>query len=121
MFIFVNIQNRRAKEKRLKEAELEKLRMASRPLLPPAFAIPGFPSSLQNSPSTGGHHNPFLPQGTSLHQASSSAASIAAVTAAFNNPAVSNELNNIEASIRASMYNHHSNDNIFNSHGKIHV
>lgn len=32
-------QNRRAKEKRLKEAELEKLRMAMRPLLPGAFSL----------------------------------------------------------------------------------
>ncbi|XP_050047227.1 homeobox protein MSX-2-like [Dermacentor andersoni] len=32
-------QNRRAKEKRLKEAELEKLRMAMRPLLPGAFGL----------------------------------------------------------------------------------
>ncbi|XP_067133783.1 homeobox protein MSX-2-like isoform X1 [Centruroides vittatus] len=49
-------QNRRAKEKRLKEAELEKLRMAARPILPNSLGL-GLAGV-----------NPFLPiAATSMH------------------------------------------------------
>lgn len=52
-------QNRRAKEKRLKEAELEKLRLAARPLLPATFGFQGLPGlppfGLQSHPPPPAH------------------------------------------------------------------
>ncbi|XP_076054335.1 uncharacterized protein LOC143033020 [Oratosquilla oratoria] len=71
-------QNRRAKEKRLKEAEIERLRFSSRPLLPHTHLIP--PSSLLHPfllPLPPPHHPPPPPSHPSSFTTSPSRPQIA--------------------------------------------
>ncbi|KAL2094618.1 hypothetical protein ACEWY4_009337 [Coilia grayii] len=54
-------QNRRAKAKRLQEAELEKLKMSSKPPLAPAFGLPFPLSAMSLYGQTYPYHRPLVP------------------------------------------------------------
>ena len=72
-------QNRRAKEKRIKEAEIEKLRLQARPLMP--YGFPGFPGH-----PFGGMHGMHGALASSAFASSSFAAAAAAAAAAHMPP-----------------------------------
>ncbi|RWS20644.1 homeobox protein MSX-3-like protein [Leptotrombidium deliense] len=75
-------QNRRAKEKRLKEAEIEKLRLAARPLLP-GFGFHGLHAAHFGFNGVVNHPPP-------AHIGSSTAAGLAAAVAAGRGPNIFN-------------------------------
>ncbi|KAF7490877.1 Homeobox protein MSH-B [Sarcoptes scabiei] len=76
-------QNRRAKEKRLKEAEIEKIRLSTRPFPGPFGPFPGLP---------GGH--PFVGFNGNIAAAAAAAAAVASLSGAGSNQQQSTIANN---------------------------